>query len=40
MRSDDPLPVDVDRLEAGTWVGDVVMSDQMTPVLQAAQARG
>jgi len=40
MRSDDPLPVDVDRIEPGTWVGDVVMSDQMTPLLTAAQARG
>jgi shikimate dehydrogenase len=40
MRSNDPLPVDVDRLEAGAWVGDVVMSDQMTPLLTAAQVRG
>jgi shikimate dehydrogenase len=40
MRSDDPLPVDVDRLEPGTWVGEVVISDQMTRLLKAAQARG
>jgi len=40
MRSDDPLPVDIDRLDTGTWVGDVVMSDTMTPLLAAAQARG
>jgi len=39
-RRDDPLPVDVSRLDAGTWVGDVVMSDQMTPLLTAAQVRG
>ena len=37
---DDPLPVDVERLEPGTWVGDVVMSKAMTPFLIAAQARG
>jgi shikimate dehydrogenase len=40
MHGDDPLPVDIERLEPGTWVGDVVMSDQMTPFLIAAQARG
>jgi shikimate dehydrogenase len=40
MHGDDPLPVDTARLEPGTWVGDVVMSDQMTPFLIAAQARG
>ena len=36
----DPLPVDVDRLERGTWVGDVVLSPEMTPFLIAAHARG
>lgn len=40
MRGDDPLPVAIERLAPGTWVGDVVMSDQMTPFLIAAQARG
>jgi shikimate dehydrogenase len=40
LRSNDPLPVDVERLDTGTWVGDVVMADQMTPILSAAQARG
>jgi shikimate dehydrogenase len=40
MRVDDPLPLDSERLEPGTCVGDVVMSDQMTPFLIAAQARG
>ncbi len=39
-RRDDPLPVDVSRLDAGTWVGDVVMSDEMTPLVTAAQGRG
>ncbi len=37
---DDGLPVEVERLEPGTWVGDVVMSSEMTPFLIAAQARG
>ena len=37
---EDPLPVDVDRLERGTWVGDVVLSPEMTPFLIAAQTRG
>lgn len=40
MHDDDELPVDVERLEPGTWVGDVVMSNTMTPFLIAAQARG
>jgi shikimate dehydrogenase len=40
MRSDDPLPVAIERLEPGTWVGDVVISDHMTPFLIAAQGRG
>src|SRR5512138_1118066 len=34
---DDPLPVDVDRLDAGAWVGDVVLAAEMTPFLIAAQ---
>jgi shikimate dehydrogenase len=37
---DDPLPVDVDRLDHGAWVGDVVLVPEMTPFLIAAQARG
>ena len=37
---EDPLPVDVDRLERGMWVGDVVLSPEMTPFLIAAQSRG
>ena len=40
MRGEDALAVDVERLEPGTWVGDVVMSSEMTPFLIAAQARG
>jgi shikimate dehydrogenase len=37
---DDPMPVDVDRIEPGAWVGEVVMTPEMTPFLIAAQARG
>jgi shikimate dehydrogenase len=40
MNTDDPLPVDVSRLDARSFVGEVVMRAEMTPFLQAAQARG
>jgi shikimate dehydrogenase len=37
---DDPMPVEVGRIRPGTWVGEVVMAPEMTPLLIAAQARG
>jgi shikimate dehydrogenase len=37
---DDPMPVDVERIDLGSWVGEVVMTSGMTPFLIAAQARG
>jgi shikimate dehydrogenase len=40
MKQGDPLPVDVSRLAPETFVGEVVMSEEMTPLLKAAQARG
>ncbi len=40
MSEGDPLPVDVSRLARETFVGEVVMSEEMTPFLKAAQARG
>jgi shikimate dehydrogenase len=40
MKADDPLPLDVSRLSPRTWVGEVVMSVEYTPLLRAAQARG
>lgn len=40
MNPGDPLPVDVARLAPGTFVGEVVMKNEMTAFLQAAQARG
>lgn len=40
MKAGDPLPVDVSRLEARTFVGEVVMKAEITPLLEAARARG
>ena len=40
MKDDDPLPVDVTRLRPTTFVGEVVMRQEFTPLLQAARARG
>jgi shikimate dehydrogenase len=40
MNAGDPLPVDVSRLEARTFVGEVVMKADMTAFLAAARERG
>jgi shikimate dehydrogenase len=40
MRADDPLPVDIARLAATTFVGDVVTKPPLTPLIEAARARG
>ena len=40
MNVNDPLPFDVDRLQPGTMVGEVVMRNETTALLAAAQARG
>ena len=40
MRADDPLPVDISRLTAKTFVGDVVTKPPLTPLIEAARARG
>jgi shikimate dehydrogenase len=40
MKDDDPLPMDVDRIDPGTFVGEVVMRQEITAFLAAAQARG
>lgn len=40
MKPDDPLPFDIDRIAPGTFVGEVVMKQEYTPLLQAAMARG
>lgn len=40
MKAGDPLPLDAARLAPGTFVGEVVMSEALTPLLGAAQDRG
>lgn len=40
MKEGDPLPMDVDRIAPGTFVGEVVMSQEITPFLKAAQEKG
>jgi shikimate dehydrogenase len=40
MKPGDPLPFDVSRLEPRTFVGEVVMKQEITPLLEAARARG
>jgi shikimate dehydrogenase len=40
MNEGDPLPMDVARIAPGTFVGEVVMKQEYTPLLQAARAKG
>ena len=40
MNDDDPLPMDVNRISPETFVGEVVMKQQITPFLAAAQSKG
>ncbi|MDL2398161.1 shikimate dehydrogenase family protein [Rhizobium mayense] len=40
MQNGDPLPIDVSRLSPNTFVGEVVMKAEITPLLAAARARG
>jgi shikimate dehydrogenase len=40
MRATDALPVDATRLSPGTFVGEVVMKQEITPLLRAAKDRG
>ena len=40
LNGQDPLPIDVTRLAASTYVGEVVMKTEITPLLQAALDRG
>lgn len=40
MNDGDPLPMDVERIAPTTFVGEVVMKEQITPFLAAAQAKG
>jgi shikimate dehydrogenase len=40
MKEDDPLPMDVSRIAPSTFVGEVVMKNEVTPFLAAARERG
>lgn len=40
MKPADPLPFDASRLSPRTFVGEVVMREEVTPLLAAARARG
>jgi shikimate dehydrogenase len=40
MKKDDPLPMDVTRISSSTFVGEVVMKQEITPFLAEARARG
>jgi shikimate dehydrogenase len=40
MRLEDPLPVDVTRLEPHTLVAEIIMKPEVTPLLEAARQRG
>lgn len=40
MRATDPLPVQVDRLDPGTFVGCVITAPEVSPWVAAARARG
>ena len=40
MNADDPLPLDVARLDSRSFVGEVVMKSEMTELLVQARARG
>ncbi|MCC8403944.1 shikimate dehydrogenase [Paraburkholderia sp. MMS20-SJTN17] len=40
MRTGDPLPIDAARLRGTTFVGDVVTKPPLTPLIEAAHARG
>jgi shikimate dehydrogenase len=40
MKPGDPLPIDVDRIARSTFVGEVVMKQEITPFLRAACEKG
>jgi len=40
MKEGDPLPFDVERIAPTTFVGEVVMKAEYTPLLRAARAKG
>jgi shikimate dehydrogenase len=40
MKDDDPMPFDIDRIAPTTFVGEVVMKSEHTPLLRAAKEKG
>ena len=40
MKRDDPLPMDVARISPSSFVGEVVMKEEITPFLTAVRAKG
>jgi shikimate dehydrogenase len=40
MKPSDPLPLEVERITPSSFVGEVVMKEEMTPFLRAARERG
>jgi shikimate dehydrogenase len=40
MNKDDPLPIDVNRISPSSFVGEVVLSEEITPFLAAVRAKG
>jgi shikimate dehydrogenase len=40
MQPGDPLPLQADKLAPSCWVADVITAPEVTPLLQAARARG
>jgi shikimate dehydrogenase len=40
MNEGDPLPIDVARIAPGTFVGEVVMKEEVTPLLRKAKEKG
>jgi shikimate dehydrogenase len=40
MKPSDPLPIDVSRIAPTTFVGEVVLTEEYTPLLRAAKERG
>lgn len=40
MNDGDPLPMDVERIDPATFVGEVVMKQEITPFLRAARDKG
>ena len=40
MKAGDPLPVEVDKLKSGIFVGDVITAPEVSPLLEIARSMG